>query len=132
MAYPPFDATKPDATTQTLTAMGQSERDNIKALRDALAATGGVVQGFNFSKSGGTASQPAQLFWKRGAEWIRVDLTWGTTGGGDGNVIKAVYYYSSNSGGAYDPMADLSGNYVATRSFDAGGDIDTITWGATP
>lgn len=130
MAYTALDVTKP-TVAQTRQAAVDAARANQAALRDA-AITGGLVQGFNYSVLGGTAEQPAQVFLKRGAEWIRLDLTWGVSGGSAGNVTKAAYYYSANSGGAYDPMADVSGNYVSTLAYDASGNLITTTWGATP
>lgn len=130
MAYTPIDISKP-TTAQTRQAAIDDIRTNVVALRDAAAASG-LLQGFNYSVSGGTAEQPAQIFQKRGAEWVRIDLTWGASGGAAGNVTKTAYYYSSNSGGAYDPMADLYGNYVATMAYDASGNLLTITWGSTP
>jgi hypothetical protein len=130
MAYTALDSSKP-AATQTGPNMTLSAHDNILAVRDILAA-GGFVQGWDYSVAGGTAEQPAQMFYKRGAEWIKVDLTWGTTGGENGNVTKSAYYYSSNSGGAYDPMADAAGEYVLHISYDANGNVTSTSWDATP
>lgn len=131
MTYAALDVTKPDASTQNGTQFAGSTRDNIRAMRDALVATG-LVQGFAYSVSGGTAEQPATLYYKRSTEWIKVDLTWGTSGGEAGNVTKAAYYYSSNSGSAYDGMADASGNYVATITYDSNGNCTATSWGSTP
>lgn len=131
MAYDAYDVAKPDAATQNGANFGEATRDNLRTLRDILAA-GGLVQGFNYSVTGGTASQPATLLLKRSTEWIKVDLTWGSSGGSDGNVTKMAFYYSSNSGGAYDGMADLSGYYVLTLTYDASGNLTSTTWGATP
>lgn len=131
MAYTAFDATKPDATTQTLTQMGQSMRDNARAVRDYLA-TLGALPGWNYSVSGGSAEQPAIAYYKNGVEWIKVTLTWGTTGGSAGAVTKAVYQYSANSGGAYDNMVDAAGNYVLNLTYDTAGNCTATTWGSTP
>lgn len=126
MAYTALDVSKPDAATQNGTQVCQSIRDNLRGMRDMLAAMG-MVQGFNYSVSGGTASEPAQQFYKRGTEWIKVVLTWAS-----GNVTKAAYYYSSNSGGAYDPMADASGSYVLNITYDGSLNVTSSTWNATP
>jgi hypothetical protein len=130
MPYTALNVTVP-TVAQTRQAAVDAMRTNIAALRDSIVATG-CAQGFNYSVAGGTAEQPAQLFYKRGAEWIRADLTWGATGGELGNVTKAAFYYSSNSGGAYDPMADASGYYVVTVAYDANANPTTSTWGSTP
>jgi hypothetical protein len=131
MAYTAYDGAKPDAATQNGTQFASSTRSNFQALRDYLAAFG-ALPGFNYSVSGGTAAQPAELYYKRSTEWIKIVLTWGSSGGSDGNVTKAAFYYSSNSGSAYDGMADASGNYVQTLAYDASGNLTTTTWGSTP
>ena len=131
MTYTALDTAKPDWTTQTGTQLAQSIRDNVRALRDNLVATG-LVPGFDYTPAGGTAEQPAQFFFKRGTEWIRIDVTWGSSGGSDGSPTKLAYYYSSNSGGAYDGMADAAGKYVLSISYDASGNVTATTWGLTP
>jgi hypothetical protein len=131
MAYTAYDGAKPDAATQNGTQFAASTRANLQAMRDYLA-TLGALPGFNYSVSGGSAEQPAELYYKRSTEWIKTVLTWGTTGGESGNVTKAAFYYSSNSGSAYDGMADASGNYVQTLTYDVNGNLTSTTWGATP
>ena len=126
MSYDALDVTKP-TTAQTRQALVDSSRTNIAAMRDALVATG-ILQGFNYSVSGGTADQPAILYYKRSTEWVKVVLTWGTTGGEDGNVTVMAFYYSSNSGGAWDNMADAAGKYICTIAYDANGNVTTTTW----
>lgn len=134
MAYEYLQPTKPTTAgspTPTRQASIDATRQNIVALRDILVALG-VVQGFDYSVSGGTAEEPAELYFKKGVEWIKVVLTWGTTGGEDGNVTKAAYYYSSNSGGAYDAMVDDGGEYVLTLTYDSNGNCTGTSWGSTP
>lgn len=55
MPYAGFDPTKPAADVQTLTQMGQSERDNMNALRDACVMGGGFF-GFNLNNTGGVVT----------------------------------------------------------------------------
>jgi len=55
MPYTLYDPTKPDATAQTLTQMGTSERNNFNALRDACIMGGGFY-GFNLNASGGVGT----------------------------------------------------------------------------
>jgi hypothetical protein len=121
MTYPVFDATKPDATTDTGTTFATNTRNNLKAIRDA-AIMGGGFYGWNLAASGGTASQPATLTYSSGTERVKADLTWGTTGGENGNVTVAVYRYSSNSGGSYDTIG------TKTISYDADANITATTW----
>lgn len=120
MAYTPFTATSPDAATQNGTQFAQAIRYNQAALRDAIVT--GSMPGFNYSVSGGTAEQPAIIYFKKSTDWIRVTLTWGTTGGADGNVTVAVLAYSANSGGAYDTIA------TQTITYDANGNVTATTW----
>ena len=127
MAYAAFNATKPVVGDTRQVAVDYM-RTNLDALRDILCATG-QVQGFNYSVATGTNAKPTQVLFKRSAEWIKVDLTY------DGNdlVTKVAFYYSSNSGGAYDPMADVTnGYYVLTITYDGNFDVSATTWGSTP
>lgn len=120
MAYTPFDPAKPDPASQNITQFGASDRTNQAAIRDAVMM--GTMPGFNYSQTGGTAEQPATIFYKKGAEWLRGALTWGTAGGEAGNVTVTVYSYSSNSGGAWDTIG------TETNAYDANGNCTTTTW----
>jgi hypothetical protein len=119
--YTPFDPAKPDAATQNGTQFAQAARDNLKAARDACILGGGFP-GFNLAVSGGTASQPALLTYSKGTERVKAALTWGTTGGENGNVTVAVYSYSSNSGGAYDTIG------TKTITYDTNSNVTATTW----
>lgn len=139
MAYTALDATKP-TTAQTRQAIVDSTRTNLDALRDAIAALG-AVQGFAYYPTGGTAEQPTTIYFKRGSECVKVVLTWGSSGGSDGNVTKAAYYFAANethasfptsTNGTYDAMADASGDYVMTIGYDTNGNATSATWGAVP
>jgi hypothetical protein len=121
MAYTLFDPTTPDATAQTLTQMGQSERNNLKAVRDACIMGGGFY-GFNLAVSGGTADQPALLTYSKGTEKIKAALTWGTTGGAAGSVSVAVYSYSSDSGSTWATIG------TKTITYDANANVTATTW----
>ena len=121
MAYTLFDPTKPDATAQTLTQMGTSERTNMAALRDAIVFVG-VFPGFNLAVSGGTPEQPALLTYNKSTERVKTALTWGTAGGELGNVTVAVYSYSSDSGTTYSTIG------TKTITYDASGNVTATTW----
>lgn len=121
MAYSLFDPTKPDATAQTLTQMGMSERMNMAALRDACTMGGGFP-GFNLSLAGGVAGQPASITYTKGTERVQANLTWGTTGGEAGNVTVSTYYYSANSGTNWDVIG------TNTISYDANSNVVATTW----
>lgn len=106
-------------------------RANFVALLDMLV-TAGEVPGFDSTPSGGTAAQPAVFYWKNGATWIRIDTTWGTTGGSANKVVKEAYYISINSGSSWDPLSYASGKFVATTTYDSSGFWTGTTWGSTP
>lgn len=118
MAYTALDLTKPDATTQTLTQMGTSERANFYALRDGDFFGG--ESGWTYSQSGGTADEPTTMLWSKGTERIRITATWGTTGGNNGNVTSATIAYSANSGTAYDTIETRAATYDASGNFTSG------------
>jgi hypothetical protein len=125
MPYGYFDSSVPNPS-QTVPAMGNSTNQNQLALRDMLASMG-MVPGFNCSIGAGTTAQPTQFLYKSGVTWIKVDLTWTS-----GQVVKSAFYISYNSGAAYTPMTDASGNYVMTIAYDGSGFFNGSTWGSTP
>ena len=58
----------------------------------------GFLHGWDISLSGGTADQPQYIIWSKDVNRVRIELTWGTSGGATGNVIRCVVSYSTNSG----------------------------------
>ncbi len=114
MAYTQFEDNKP-VDTDTGPDVIDDARNNLMALRDMVVM--GAMPGWNVSKSGGTTSQPAIIYWKNGSEWIKAALTWGSSGGADGNVTQAVYSYSSNSGSTYDTIGTETITYETDGSF---------------
>jgi len=121
MAYTLHNNTTPNPTSQNGTQAFDSTRNNINALRDAAILGGGFI-GFNLTVSGGTAEQPTTFVYNKGVERVRAVVTWGTTGGEDGNVTVAVYSYSSNSGGSYDSMG------TKTITYDGSANVTATTW----
>lgn len=120
MPYTLFDPSKPDAAVDNGTAFGSNTRNNLLAMRDAVAL--GVMPGFNFSVAGGTASQPATMFFTKGTEILRATLTWGTVGGAAGNVTVAVYAYSANGGATYSTIG------TETLTYSASANLTSTTW----
>lgn len=119
MTYQAFDGTKP-TTAQTRQAAITSILENGLALRDATVLM--AFKGWNYSASGGTAAQPQYVYLKSGSEWLRSTLTWGTTGGADGNVTVAVHEYSANGGSSYSTIG------TETMTYDSDGNITATTW----
>lgn len=121
MTYTAYDNTNPDSTaTGGMPVYSQSIRDNFQAMRDAVIM--GAMAGWNMTPSGGTAEQPATLTYSKGVERIKATLTWGTTGGADGNVTQSVYSYSSNGGTSWDVIGTM------TVSYDASSNVTGTAW----
>lgn len=117
MTAPTLDLTKPDPATQGITAFGQSTRDNLQALRDAVVA--GNLPGFNYSWSGGTIDQPTNVLRTKSAEVIKSAITWGT----NGSPSSVAYSYSTNgSTGSFSAIG------TCTFSWDGDGYLQSTTW----
>jgi len=118
MAYTPFDATKPDGSTQAGSAFSTSTNANDKALRDAIIM--GAMSGFVFSQSSSstgapttTVDQPAYWFWKNGTTWLRATLTWGAGAGTNGNPTNIVWDLSING----TDYTTAPGGNIGTQTF---------------
>lgn len=120
MAYTPFDKDAPDGTDDGSTTL-QRLRDNMKALRDACLMGGGFF-GWPCAITGGTAEQPTTFIYSSGTERVKAVLTWGTTGGGNGNPTQAVYSYSADSGSTYATIG------TKTITYDASGNVTATSW----
>ena len=95
----------------------------------------GFLHGWDISLSGGSAEQPQYMIWSKGTNRVRVELTWGTSGGEDGNVTRCVVSYSENSGSTWVVYkgTDSSGNPELTNgfftiSYDSLGNFQTGVW----
>lgn len=121
MAYTPFADNKPVASDNGLQVIDDA-RINLMAMRDAVSM--GAMPGWAYSKTdgAGSAEQPQYIMWSKGTERLRATLTWGTTGGADGNVTASVWQYSSNSGSSWDIIGTESITY------DASGNVVSSSW----
>lgn len=128
MAYSQASRTQPDASTQNGTNFGASALANDRAAIDAIVL--GHAPGWVYSVSGGTAEQPQYMFWKNGTHWLRATLTWGSSGGSNGNITQAVLQLSANSGTDYTTSP---GGTLATvvQAFDANGNLTSTTGGGS-
>ena len=121
MAYNQFDDTLPVSTAtgpQCITDI----RDNQQAMRDMIIVGGMVGWNMTATEVGGTAEQPELLTYAKSTERLKAVLTWGTSGGGDGNVTQAIYSYSSDSGSNYDVIGTF------TPTYDADGNVTSTAW----
>ena len=120
MAYTAFADNKPVASDAGLAVINDT-RNNLMAMRDAVVLGG--MAGWDYAPTGGTAEQPDAVIYSKGTEAIKGTLTWGSSGGADGNVTQAVWAYSSNSGSTYP---DAIGTEAVT--YDSGGNVTAVTW----
>lgn len=135
MAYTVFDQTLPDPGNQNGTQVFDSTRENLAAVRDALISTG-FFPGWDIEmqNSNGTAppsvpEQPEQMVASKGAERIKLSLTWGTVGGEAGNVTAILAEYSANSGALYEPMGAVGYPLgTMTISYDVSGSYLSHAW----
>lgn len=119
MTYSAFDQTRPDGLSSGAVTL-EHVRENQAALRDMILL--GAAPGWSFAPSGGTAEQPAQILMIRGTERLRTLLTWGSSGGSDGNVTQMVCGYSSNSGVTFETIGTFA------VSYDANGNVVSGVW----
>jgi hypothetical protein len=119
MAYTSFAEDKPVINENGDVVINYT-RTNLMALRDAIVM--GALKSWNLSVSGGTVSEPAIIYWTRSTEKIRATITWGTSGGSDGQPSVVVYAYSSNSGSSWDTIGTL------TFSYESGGSMTSSVW----
>ena len=117
MVYTPFVPDKPVIADNGDIVINNT-RENLMALRDAVVA--GALKGWNFSKTG--TAEPTEILYSKGTERVRLTITWGTTGGADGNPTVVIYAYSANSGGLYDTIG------TNTLAYDSSGNLVTETW----
>lgn len=124
MPYTQFNSANPNGASQAGPAYSDAIRKNFQALRDAVLA--GALYGWNYDVDNGTgtAEQPQYVYMKKagGTEWLQQTLTYGSSGGGAGNVTQIVLKYSANSGGAYDTIGTL------TITYDANGNVTDTLW----
>ena len=100
------DAVNGSTTTAvTAEAVAASPLANIAALED-----------WDETPSGGTADEPALLTYTKDGVTVEAALTWGTTGGEDGNITEIVY----TSAGAT--------SRTRTIAYDVDGNVTSITW----
>ena len=77
---------------------------------------------WDFTPAGGTAEQPATVTYSRSTSRFRGSITWGTSGGEDGNPTTIVWAFSGDSGTTY--------NTIATQAFtyDASANVTGMSW----
>lgn len=126
MVYTKFNNGKPDIADNGATVIDNT-RDNLEALRDAIVAGALVDWNMDITIGTGSAAEPDEIIYKNGTQWIRLDITWGTSGGADGSPTVIVYDYSANSGVLYETIGTATMTYDNTAGPTFGALTD-ITW----
>ena len=129
MVYTEFTADKP-VITDTGAQVVDFSRTNLMALRDAIVC--GTIVGWNMSQvvGGGSTDEPDEIWYSNDAntEAIRLDITWGTTGGEDGNPTVVDYYYTADD----TPTITWEKIGRQTLSYNSNGTLTSTTWSAIP
>lgn len=119
MSYSDFQPLKPDPLTDSGLEALTATRENLLWLRDA--ALSGALMGWGLAVSGGTPARPATWLYSKGAERVRLTITWGTTGGPTGKPQTILVEYSSDSGTSWLTIG------TATISYDNDGNFTGST-----
>lgn len=119
MAYTKYENNTPIISDDGLEVVDDT-RHNLEALRDNIIS--GVMPDWNLDDVGSPADEPHELIWKNGVLWLRAQITWGSSGGTDGNPVTIVYGFSGDSGGGYDTIGTL------TMTYNTGGNMTGSSW----
>ena len=120
MAYDYFQRNEPDGATQTGPEVLDSVRKNQGALNDAIIIEG--MYGWDMTTVGGTPDQPDELLFSFGTQRNRQQITWGSSGGAEGNPTTVIYSYSSDNGNNYDTIG------TETFVYDVNGNVISSSW----
>lgn len=129
MSYLDYDTSKPDPTTQTPGQAFDANRANLLAMRDAIIGSAGFFPGWSVAlqnSDGSPAtdpSQPAQILYSKGAERLKLAITWT-----DGLARRMVVSYSPNSGSSYDVIKGGSANGYFDLSYNGNGLFTSGAW----
>ena len=124
MVYVPFVSDKPVIADDGDVVINNT-RENLMALRDALVC--GALKGWNMTQTVGAGStdEPDELLYSNNSntEALKLDITWGTTGGEDGNPTVIVYSYSTDDFGASNEAIG-----TLTMTYNSNGTMTASTW----
>jgi hypothetical protein len=127
MAYTPFD-TKGPQPSQSRGPILSTAKLNLLTIRNMLAMFG-FVQGFNYSWTGGTAEFPTTMLFTRSTEIVKVNITYKTSTKLNASIpTKYAFYYSSDTGSNYDPIADERGYYILNLSYNLNDAVAGSRW----
>lgn len=127
MAYTKYQVNVPDITDSGQDVIDDA-RENLEALRDAVVA--GIFPDWDMSVTAGTgsASEPQRIEWRKdgtGVLAIRAEITWGTSGGSDGNPTSVEYEFTGNRT-ASSPTWETMG--TVSYTYDSDGNVTASSW----
>jgi hypothetical protein len=128
MAYVPFVDSKPVASDNGNDVI-DDVRENLLAMRDAVVAGAFVGWDMTVTAGTGTTEQPQYIYLHRNGastERIRVEYTWGTTGGADGNPTVMVFSYTADD----DPLGSAVWSTMGTltMTYNSDGTVASGAW----
>lgn len=124
MAYIKFTSDTP-IITDTGAEVIDDTRFNLMALRDAVVAGVLVDWDMTLNVGGGSDEEPDEILYSKNSntEAIKLVITWGTTGGANGNPTVIVYHYSTNDfGGSDETIGTL------THTYNGSGTLTASVW----
>ena len=124
MAYNSFTDSQPTASN-TVNEFSDYTRENLMALRDAVII--GAMENWDYAPSGSPLSEPSTVTYSKTDtnEALRGTLTWGTSGGSDGNVTQAVWEYCAD-----DTASPQVWETIGTQSitYNADATVTAVSW----
>lgn len=127
MAYPTYNGSNPNPTTQDIDVLCQSVRDNVQVVHDSVVS--GAMPGWDMTPRNSADTgpptnpeQPPLIKYVNGAQALHKTITWGTSGGADGNPTQIAYKYSTDSGATFTTISTQSITY------DANGNVTGTSW----
>jgi len=125
MVYVPFVSDKPVIADDGDVVINNT-RENLMALRDAVVA--GALVDWDMSQivGGGDTDEPDELRYSNNGntEALRLDITWGTAGGEDGQPTVIVYYYTAND----TPTITWETIGTLTNTYNSNGTLTAAVW----
>jgi hypothetical protein len=124
MVYVPFVSDKPVIADDGDVVINNT-RENLMALRDAIAAGALVDWDMSLTIGAGTAEEPDEILYSNNSntEAIKLDITWGTTGGEDGQPTVIVYHYSTDDFSVSDETIG-----TLTNTYNSNGTLTAAVW----
>jgi hypothetical protein len=124
MAYTPLDVTKPDETTQGITAFSSSVRTNDEAILDQLVS-GGSMPGWDYAVTAGTTDAPTEIVLTKTDDSNRkIRITYTYSGG----LVATMKAAKTTNGGSNWDKITYAGKDLCTLTYDGNGFLQSTAW----